>query len=272
MGIFLIGVDCATEPNKTGLARAEFDGEGCSLLDVKMGSNRLRPASQICEWISDDSPTLIALDAPLGWPDSFGNKLTRHKAGQPIKGTCLETFFNRETDRIVHKYVNKCKGNKPFEVGADKIARASFVALEIIENVRRSQKREKLDVLVSRPRNLPNRKIPSLKKGAQAIEVYPAATLKMYGYTYEGYKKNSEKNKQNREKILDSLSGYFQSGIKECHRDCMLKKADALDAVVCILAGLDFLKGKARGPESALERTRAEKEGWIWVKRSNEDA
>ena len=278
MGVFLIGVDCATQANKTGLARAEFDGENCCLLDVKMGSKCLDPASKLCEWVklSKDSPTLIALDAPLGWPEDFGSKLARHKAGQPIKGTCLDTFFNRKTDRIVHKEVNKCKGNKPFEVGADKIARASFVALKIIENVRRSQKGEKLDVLVSRPRNLPNRKIPSLKKGAQAIEVYPAATLRAHGYWKKGNKSYKGKSgKGEREKIVKKLSRHFRLEPETGqlpYQDKMTCKPDAMDAVACILAGLDFLNGEARGPENDLERARAEKEGWIWVRRPNEDA
>lgn len=258
MGIFLIGVDCAAKPENMGLAWAEFDGKSGRLLDVKKGSKRLNPVSQLCEWISEDSPTLIALDAPLGWPEGFGNKLARHQAGLPIKRTCLETFFNRETDRIVHKCVNKCKGNKPFEVGADKIARASFVALEILGKVRQNQKSKGQDISIAWTPEI---------QDVQAIEVYPAATLKMYGYLHESYKKNSDKEKQNREKILDSLSEHFPSGIKQCHRDCMIKKADALDAVVCILAAIDFLKGEARGPENDLERKRAEREGWIWFRR-----
>ena len=36
--------------------------------------------------------------------------------------------------------------------------------------------------------------------------------------------------------------------------------ADLVDAVVCVLAGADFLSGRAMGPE---DRTLAEREGWI---------
>ena len=267
MSVFLIGVDCATQANKTGLARAEFDGENCRLLDVKMGSKCLDPASKLCEWVklSKDSPTLIALDAPLGWPQGFGSKLVRHKAGQPIKGTCREAFFDRETDRIVHKE----SGHKPLSVGSDRIARTSFVALKILNEVRQEQKGKRLDVLISRPRNLPNRKISSLKKCAQAIEVYPAATLKMYKYPHESYKGKDDQSK--RHEIVKKLSGHFESGV-DTHRALVEEKPDALDAVVCILAGLDFLKGEARAPKNDLERARAEKEGWIWVRRPNEDA
>ena len=39
--------------------------------------------------------------------------------------------------------------------------------------------------------------------------------------------------------------------------------ADALDAVVCLLAAMDFLGGYALPPD---DRDRAEREGWIWVR------
>ena len=262
MRVFLIGVDCATQANKTGLARSEFDGENCRLLDVKMGSKCLDPASKLCEWVklSKDSPTLIALDAPLGWPDGFGNKLAGHEVGQPVKETCREKFFDRETDRVV-----KCLSKqKPLSVGADRIARTAFVALEILNEVRQKQKGQKLDVLVDRPMDI---------QGAQAIEVYPAATLKMYGYPNKGYKdKKNTDHRKIREEIINKLSEDFKPILKQCHRERMLDEPDALDAVVCILAALDFLKGKARGPESDLERARAEKEGWIWFKKPEERA
>ena len=42
----------------------------------------------------------------------------------------------------------------------------------------------------------------------------------------------------------------------------LLENADALDSVICALAGWDFLSGEARPPTNPY---RARKEGWIWV-------
>jgi hypothetical protein len=39
---------------------------------------------------------------------------------------------------------------------------------------------------------------------------------------------------------------------------------DVLDAVLCVLAGADFLSGQAYAPG---DMPLARKEGWIWVKR-----
>jgi hypothetical protein len=40
------------------------------------------------------------------------------------------------------------------------------------------------------------------------------------------------------------------------------ENADALDAVICVLAGWDFLRGSALAPT---DPEQAAKEGWIWV-------
>jgi hypothetical protein len=38
--------------------------------------------------------------------------------------------------------------------------------------------------------------------------------------------------------------------------------ADAIDALVCVLAAADFMRGRASPPE---DRERARQEGWIWT-------
>jgi len=38
---------------------------------------------------------------------------------------------------------------------------------------------------------------------------------------------------------------------------------DALDAVVCLLAGYDYMQGEVMRPD---DQALAQKEGWIWVR------
>jgi hypothetical protein len=45
----------------------------------------------------------------------------------------------------------------------------------------------------------------------------------------------------------------------------MAENDDVLDAAVCVLAGADFLSGKAMEPDEE-EKKYAEQEGWIWVR------
>jgi hypothetical protein len=79
-----------------------------------------------------------------------------------------------------------------------------------------------------------------------AIEVYPAATRLAHhspgkGGSIEGLEPMLD---------LSALDGVLPTS------------ADALDALVCVLAAADFIRGQAR-PPLALETAR--QEGWIWT-------
>jgi hypothetical protein len=48
--------------------------------------------------------------------------------------------------------------------------------------------------------------------------------------------------------------------IPDAVRECMRANDDALDAVVCLLAGFDFMQGVMMRPD---DQALADKEGWI---------
>ena len=100
--------------------------------------------------------------------------------------------------------------------------------------------------------------------GAAAIEVYPAGTLKTRAVRCTGYKDQSSGGE--RGEIIDCISSLAEIGEV---REAMSRNADLLDAVVCCLAGFDFLCGEAI-PAPATQSVR--KEGWIWVRRPDADA
>jgi hypothetical protein len=72
-----------------------------------------------------------------------------------------------------------------------------------------------------------------------------------------GYKKRDQTEK--RREIITALRTKLTIG--ESVRD-LATSADLVDAAVCVLAGADFISGRAMGPEN---RTLAEREGWIWT-------
>lgn len=91
-----------------------------------------------------------------------------------------------------------------------------------------------------------------------AIEVYPAGTLLAHRLPASGYKKPGQRRV--RSVIRDALDDRL--ALPE-DPERMLSDADCLDAVLCILAAVDFLGGQAvMPPESPSTR----KEGWIWVR------
>lgn len=170
----------------------------------------------------------------------MGPALSVHQAGGPVD---TGMHFNRETDRIVHREI----GKKPLDVGSDRIARTARAALMLLEQLRQ---RLGQDIPLAWTRDW---------KGAAAIEVYPAATLRGYGIPSSDYKKKDQLAQ--RSVILarlDDLVG-FRAGVP-----AVITNADQLDAVVCVLAGHDFRFAEVSQPRDV---NLAHKEGWIWVRR-----
>lgn len=233
--VTVIGIDCATADASVGLARGVYAGGGVSLLDVTTGA-RLAPVEQVAAWLAGGGPALLALDAPLGWPLALRRALEGHAAGAPVFGARHE-LFRRATDRAIHARTGKL----PLEVGADRIARTAHAALELLHGLRERTGRA-----------IPLAWRPDLAGATAAIEVYPAATLRVAGATRPGQRVTTEDVWRFAASHLDLPPG------------APLSSRHAADATVCVLAGADFLAGRAAPPDD-LDLARAE--GWIWVRR-----
>lgn len=239
MEVTIIGVDCATDPRKVGLARGTWRNRSATISDIRVGSREEPLAETIEGWISNETPTLIALDAPLGWPIDLGRQLVDHSAGEPLDVKAND-LFRRETDRVVREKI----GRQPLDVGANLIARTAHAALRLLDEVR----------------TLSGFAVPlawdSNVEGVSAIEVYPASTLTVCGIQASGYKKKRDVG--SRVRMIEGLRAHL--ALPE-DTSLMEANADALDAAVCILAAADFLDGRAVQPT---DLTTAKKEGWIW--------
>ncbi len=241
--MYLIGFDCATLDTKIGLSLGKVSEGNLTIIEAFRCSNKSPAAKKLTEWLqSQNGPVLIAVDAPLGWPNLMRDALKSHRAGEAIS-VKPDSMFHRTTDDFVREKLGKTS----LEVGADRIARAAHAALRILEEVRQ---------VTQKPIHLAW--VPKLDEGVSAIEVYPSATLMAHGFQSEGYKK--PRNTAERKNIITSLK--TQMTLPD---DCspLEKSADVLDAVVCVLAGWDFLRGLAHAPDN---RELAEIEGWIWVR------
>jgi hypothetical protein len=237
----VIGVDCATQPKRVGLARATLAEGAWRVDDAFMCSGSDLPLDGISAWLSEEEATLLALDAPLGWPGSMGAVLADHRAGEPLSEP-RDRLFNRETDR----FVLRLTGKRPLEVGADRIARTAHAALELLAQVRARSGHSIPLAWDHREQAVP-----------AAIEVYPAATLRAYGIDPP----SSGRGRPPRGPVLELIANRLDVGSTEW-LDGLPR--DALDAVICVLAGVDFLDGGAMPPE---DLDLAVWEGWIWVRR-----
>jgi hypothetical protein len=241
---YVIGVDCATIPQKVGLATGAVQGNQISIQEVALASRGRRPASIICEWIEKLNPSLIALDAPLGWPVELAEQLAKHSAGQRLSGS-PDQLFHRFTDDDVFNRHKK----RPLEVGANFLARTAHAALALIEEIRRHAGKE-----------LPLAWDLGVPAELAVIEVYPAATLRAHSLPLVDYKKPKKPiDVQGRQRMIAALRNLiaFPPDVS-----LIEKSADALDAVLCVLAAADFIQARAKPPADGV---RALREGWIWV-------
>jgi predicted RNase H-like nuclease len=239
----VVGVDCATQEERMGLSHGVVHEDGTlELLRVTLGTAGASAADTIASWISGAQRYVVALDAPLGWPQGLSTSLYEHRAGQPIE-TEPDAMFRRYTDRVVHAELGKL----PLEVGADRIARTARAALHLLEDVRR---------LATVP--VPLAWTPGSSSGA--IEVYPAATLRSRSISSSGYKGDAASARKARAAILERLSGSLKT---ELTPELLVEDDDLLDAALCAVAAADFARGEAVPPE---DRPLAEREGWIWFR------
>jgi hypothetical protein len=238
----IIGIDAAVADANVGLARAVSSASGIAVKDVLAGyDDRIAAA-----WVDAAGPNLVlAIDAPLGWPDDMRSALSGHNAGSRVLGQ-RDEMFARLTDREIRRVTRK----NPLEVGADRIARTAHRALELLDALR-----------IRTGRSLPLAWLPGGVGEGSVIEVYPGATLAALGAGTKarGYKKDPEVRN-----ALVALLERFEIHTDSAHREIARKSDHALDAVLCALAGHHFVQGRCLRVPAEHEQ-RARREGWIWT-------
>ncbi len=228
--VALIGIDCATQPGKVGLALGELDHGVVRVSACRTGSPSEEPAWIVRGWLEHCGTALLALDAPLGWPRAMGASLHRHQAGEGM-GAAAHELFRRQTDDAICQRFRK----RPLEVGANFISRTAVAALNLLEQLR-----------FATGAVIPLAWSPADLTQTAAIEVYPAATRLAHGSKAKGG------SIEGLEPLLDL--GALDGGLPA--------SADAIDALVCLIAAADFLEGRARPPR---DLAAAQQEGWIWT-------
>lgn len=186
---WIVGIDCATAEAEIGLALGRLDESELEIHDATRCARERSAVSLTAGWLMDRADsTLLALDAPLGWPRALGESLVRHNAGMGID-TPANSMFRRATDSFIQRELKKT----PLDVGADRIARTAHSALRLL-----SELRARIKELI------PLAWTPQVGRGISAIEVYPAATLVDHGMrSKKGYKKATQSDR--RQEILNAF-------------------------------------------------------------------
>ena len=241
--VVVIGIDCAAQPEKTGIALGHLEGGALRLIDARRGRSVGDLVETIAQWLDGAEAALLALDAPLGWPKLLAEGLHSHLAGAPLRGE-PNALFRRTTDRQIYERFRKT----PLDIGADRIARAARAGLELLQRVRDH---------TATP--IPLAWVPSEGPAIRAIEVYPAATVIRAGVTLSTRGTKEERRIQDHAAKLAwlatvcELPAALQAGLHD---------PDVRDAAICVASGARFLTGACEAPE---DQELARKEGWIWV-------
>lgn len=225
----IIGIDCAAQPENTGLARARADAHVLIVEEARCASRRETTAAIVGAWLRGCERALLALDAPLGWPATLGDALVSHAAGGALEPTA-HRLFRRATDDAIHQRLKR----RPLDIGADRIARAAHAALRLLADLR-----SVLDTPIELAWS------SRWRGSVAAIEVYPAGTRAAFAVASG---KGSLKGLEHRLRLDASLPD----------------SEHVRDAIVCALTGLEFLQDRCVAPTDE-ERAMAEKEGWIWT-------
>jgi predicted RNase H-like nuclease len=248
----LIGVDwAASDESKRGVALAEWSGGGkLTLVEVDSGTRERAAVSRLGAWLEPPGEVIVGIDAPLGWPRGFAERIAGHRAGEPLGGKEEGArFFDRETDRRVAAMYKK----KPLSVGADLIARTAFSALALVAELR---ERHPLSLGWAPP--------PRGSGERVFLEVYPAATFATLlgpGERVPPYKKPEERAA--RARLTEVLAAHVTMTTKQ--RALAEASDHRLDAIACTLAAADFAAGRCPAPPAELEEL-ARHEGWIWIR------
>ncbi len=196
---------------------------------------------------------MLAIDAPLGWPDDFVEAITAHHgfAGWP-PGARRRDLRHRATDAHVAALEI---GVRPLSVSSDLIGVVAMRAAHLLHELSARRGR------------------PLTRDGSDDVyEVYPAAALRAWGLLarrgerYKGGPAGDAATRAVRRRILGALGGFGGVTLEPGLVEAAAASDDVLDAAVSALVGVEALAGRTEGPPPELA-ARAAREGWIHVPR-----
>ena len=276
----VIGIDCAADPENIAIASATKAGTRLTINRVFLGSStdgtrpdRLRHlATAISGLVSTQMPTLLALDAPLGWPVAMRRVLAAGAVG-PVPDIPEDTnlFFRRSTDR----FVARTTGRTPQSVGASLVTHLMPTALRLIGLIA-----EKCGGRTSMGRTALTQD-NSFSENVHFIEVYPALAGPLFlgsqSQRPASWREADKKLKETKEGKWEDTEKQLRKHLRinfvlddDVDTDSKRFRDHGLDAILCAWIGFRFLQGECVSPPSTGTKINAgdrAREGWIWFDR-----
>jgi predicted nuclease with RNAse H fold len=236
--VLTCGVDLSSQASNTSACVIDWSDGRAMVTEITLGVTD----GMISRLLQDVEK--LGIDVPLGWPMSFARAVARHSedGSWPADYTHADTsmYRFRRTDLWVWKTFGT---SPPLSVSTDRIALPAMRAAALLSR-------------------LPER--PRLDGSGVVVEVYPAATLRRWGFPWRGYKRheNSTSRRELVELVREKTASWLtigRPGIDLCR-----SSDDALDALIAALAARAAAVGLAEPVPPDL-RTAAIREGWISI-------
>jgi predicted nuclease with RNAse H fold len=235
-----LGVDLAAATRKTAVAVLAWGGGTARLeyLALDVGDE------EIVRLFVDSSMT--GVDCPVGWPDALLPFLAGHLNFDPhpvldhdgIAGRRLLAY--RDTDR----FVTARTGLIPLSVSADRLAHPAMRCAVIQAKIARD--------VGPQPRD----------GSGRLAEVYPAASLKVWGLLARGYKGRGTTEAERLALILDGLTRAAPWLDLAGSAERLAASDDLFDALIASLTARAVALGRTLLPDEGHARS-AWTEGWI---------
>jgi predicted nuclease with RNAse H fold len=233
-------VDLAAEPGKTAVARIRWSEGRASVLDIRIPAED----DQIIEAIAQADKA--GIDCPFGWPAPFIDFLAAHRSGRVVApaGVAGRDWRRKLAYRSTDREVSRVIGRWPLSVSADRIGHTTMRCASLL--ARLAERGEPVD----------------RAGGGAVVEVYPAASLRLWGLTARSYK--GPGNRRALGKLVEDLSRmapWLELGA--CEEVCR-RSDDAADAVVAALTARAAQQGLTTAPDAEQAEVAAT-EGWIML-------
>ena len=243
-----LGVDLASQANKTAACRIRWDGGSSHVECLRIGLDDL--ALRELFGRPDTGPDKIGIDAPFGWPGDFVRAIHKHRNSMHWPSVdCVDIcrLRLRRTDRAVKDKVNLT----PLSVSADKIAMTAMRVARLLAKVHED-----------------GEDVDRSGQTCRFVEVYPAAALKRWGLPFRSYKGKGLERADMRDNIVCHLAKETGLNLTDGVRSGCRESDDTFDALVAALVTRAAATHCCE-PIPDEDREHAGKEGWIALPRSD---
>lgn len=232
--MLIAGLDLAAEPKATALSLIDWSGKRARLLQLDLGVDD--------QFIVDSTRDAqkLGIDCALGWPIEFVDFLDRYSQNsfEQIAGDMpwRRRMAYRETDRAVREVT----GRWPLSVSTDRLGLTAMRCAGLLSKL--AQDGVEID-----------------RAGAgKVVEIYPGASLRLWGFETSGYRASASARATLLEKIRETAP-WFEPGK---FADLMIDSCDAFDAVIANFAARSAEMGLSTQPPLKANK-QAGVEGWI---------